>query len=195
MTAKPFFITGLPRSRTAWMSVFTTTGDSICYHEPITKIHEIEDLKGIFSSDYYKYVGVSDSGLGFHLKWILENIKAPTVIIDRDIDECNSELEKLSKGRLPKTNFCELLHKELVSFKDHPLVMWVPFKEMKKKSIMGKVFCHLMPDVTFDELRFEELDKLNIQVIFDDVLEFVREQSENMSNIMKDIQPRIRRVG
>ena len=59
MSAKPFLVTGLPRSRTAWLSVFMSGAGSICYHEPIGGIREVSDIEAIYKSDYYKFVGIA----------------------------------------------------------------------------------------------------------------------------------------
>jgi hypothetical protein len=43
--SKQFFITGFPRSQTAWLSNLLTWGDSICYHDPV-------DLVGVDIGDF-----------------------------------------------------------------------------------------------------------------------------------------------
>ena len=55
---KRFFITGLPRSRTAWMAAFMTSGNAVCLHEP-------RNWAAMWNHDGAQHVGISDSGLGF----------------------------------------------------------------------------------------------------------------------------------
>jgi hypothetical protein len=55
----PFFITGLPRSRTAWLANFFTTDHSFCYHD-ISRVGSVWSILESTSSDF---VGDSDSGL------------------------------------------------------------------------------------------------------------------------------------
>tara|TARA_R110000823_G_scaffold201784_1_gene332632 strand:+ start:6128 stop:6634 length:507 start_codon:yes stop_codon:yes gene_type:complete len=38
-----FFVTGLPRSRTAWLANFLTYGDNLCYHEGILGCKNIDE--------------------------------------------------------------------------------------------------------------------------------------------------------
>ena len=40
-----FFITGLPRSRTAWLANWFTYGHTFCFHEACRKVGKIEELK------------------------------------------------------------------------------------------------------------------------------------------------------
>jgi len=79
-----FFVTGLPRSRTAWFSVFLSNGrDRFCYHELLSKCHSREDFyDAMESTEKYGEVGNSDCGLpltDFQERWP----KAPTLIVHR----------------------------------------------------------------------------------------------------------------
>lgn len=40
-----FFILGMPRSRTAWLANFMTTGDVFCHHEGLNGCHTIDQYK------------------------------------------------------------------------------------------------------------------------------------------------------
>ena len=189
MSAKPFLITGLPRSRTAWLSLFFCTGESICFHEPIGGIRAISDLETLYQSDFYKHVGISDSGLGFFLDWILENIKPRTLIIERDTAEVADSLAKVG---VPRTNFPELLAERLQAFRDHPLVMWVPFDALDTKRIVQKAFWHLMPGVAFDEDRYEQFAKMHIEIDVATTVAEAKKNKENLEHLFKDIRPLIR---
>lgn len=185
MKSKPFFITSLPRSRTAWLSAFMCTGKNICYHEPIYMIRDIEQLFGFYESSYYNHIGVSDSGLGFFIDWILENIQAKTVIIDRDIREVEQSLSQLG---FPLTNYCDLLMEKLKSVKNHPLVLWVPFDSLNDKRTIQKIFWHLMPGESFDESRYEEFKKMNIELLVPEAIERCKSGHENMMHLMRDFE-------
>jgi hypothetical protein len=160
MPARPFFITGLPRSRTAWLSVYMTTGRAVCYHDACAKIERIEDVEAVFASDFYHYVGIADSALGFYLPWILQNIGPRTLIVERDPDEVSNSLAALG---MPKTKLPNRLLASLKEFRGHPLVMWVPYRLLDEKRVMEKAFLHLLPGEAFDERRHDEMAKLNIQ--------------------------------
>jgi hypothetical protein len=188
MTAKPFLITGLPRSRTAWLSVLCSTSESICYHEPSVGVSDIADIEGIFQSEFFKYVGISDSTLGFFLPWILEHIKPRTLIVARDPREVAESGARLG---LTDTNFLDLLSARLTEFREHPLVMWVPFEALKTKRVIQKIYWHLMPGHAFGEDRYEELAKMRIETDFDAALMAARRNQKNFNVLMRDILPLI----
>ena len=91
---KNFYITGLPRSRTAWLSVFLTHGNAFCHHEAMNGCHSIEDYQAKMSLSGYDFVGNSDCGLFLSP----ELINGPLIIIERDIDEVLHSLVKLFPG-------------------------------------------------------------------------------------------------
>lgn len=192
MSARPFLITGLPRSRTAWMSVFCTTGDALCYHEPIAKLRDISELPALFQSEFYKHVGISDSTLGFFLDWILSHIQPRTLIIERDPQEVSASLLRLG---LPDTNFVEMLSEKLAASKAHPLVMWVPFDALNSKRVMQKIFWHLMPGAAFDEERYEQLSKMEIEVRLDDAVQEAARGRPNLDSLLRDIIPLVKLKG
>ena len=58
-----FFITGLPRSRTAWLASFFTGNNSFCYHEILRVSSGFDDAIRKLSHRKEMYVGNSDSSL------------------------------------------------------------------------------------------------------------------------------------
>jgi hypothetical protein len=184
MSAKPFLITGLPRSRTAWLSVLMSTGPAICYHDILGQVSDIEDLPRLFQSDFYKHVGIADCGFGFFLGRILDTIKPRTLIVDRDPAEVAQSLHKLG---FPRTNLPDLLHSSLLPFRDHPLVMWVPFESLERKRVVQKVFWHLMPGEPFDEVRYEHLAKMRIECDVKKTLAEYHTRKSNLDFLMRDV--------
>lgn len=72
-----FFITGLPRSRTAWMAAFLTNGEVFCAHELMNGCHSRQEF-------YAKMEAVDgNSDCGLPLSNFQEVWDAPTVIIER----------------------------------------------------------------------------------------------------------------
>ena len=59
----PFFITGLPRSRTAWLANLFTYGNSFCWHDACKGGLNADSVVEALSSVNTPYVGDSDSGL------------------------------------------------------------------------------------------------------------------------------------
>lgn len=158
--AQPFFIAGLPRSRTAWLSVLCTTDRTVCYHEPTALMQSLDSLDQIYDSRYYSHVGVSDSGLGFFAEEILKRWAPRTLIVERNVREVEQSLAQLG---LPVTNYCDLLLEHLRHVKAHPLVMWVPFEALSEERTVERIFWHLLPGVAFDEARFDLLERMVIE--------------------------------
>jgi hypothetical protein len=180
--AQPFLITGLPRSRTAWLSVLCTTGNAFCYHEPSTQFEDISDLKDFYNKDSPRFVGVSDAALGFYLPWIMENIRPKTLIIDRDIEDV-----KKSFGRLgARTTGLRMLYDDLVAFREHPSVMWVPYCLLDTKRIIEKIFLHLMPGESFDEARYEQLSDMRITINVPKRISKIRNKDWTIRSLGKD---------
>lgn len=73
---RPWFVTGLPRSRTAWFAMVAGG-----LHEP-----------RIMPSPWTG--GVCDSGLGLYLPGILESVKPRTLIIERPMEEVMKSLHR-----------------------------------------------------------------------------------------------------
>jgi len=70
-----FFITGLPRSRTAWFSAFMTASGYMCLHEGLNGCRSIEEYKK-------KIKHVSDSNTGIIL--VGAPIDRPILVIHRE---------------------------------------------------------------------------------------------------------------
>jgi hypothetical protein len=191
MTTKsvPFLVTGLPRSRTAWMSVLTTTAHSLCLHEPSAAFKDIEELRGFYDCDYPNFIGASDSGLGFFLPWILENIRPHTLIIERDPQEVTESLCQLG---LPRTNYAYLLQEAIEPFRHHPLCLWVRFDRLDDRRTIEKVFWHLMPGVPFDEERWAQLARMHIQVDLRKALQHYSLHRSAADCFMRDVIRRVR---
>lgn len=177
-----YLITGLPRSRTAWMAQFMPN----CVHEPITYMKKIEDIKTVYAD----HDGISDSGLGFWLDWILHNVAPRTLIIDRDLDEVEKSLAEMNLG-LPATNYCELLQEKLDEHAKHPLVLRVPYEALGNMRVMQKVWWHLLGHrYAFDEARFKRMNAINITVSNDHLARAFSAKDTIVNEIMPLIRPK-----
>lgn len=150
---------------------------------------DISGLSDLYRDGTTEFVGVSDSGAGFFLPWIMENICPRTVIIERDIDEC---LDSMSRLGFNMGRSLELLQRHLLRFKYHPNVMWVDFNSLNNQRIMQKVFWHLLPGVPFDEDRYAKMNGTNISVDVESIVrqsvDYRREQHQLMRGVMGELQ-------
>lgn len=153
MQALKFFITGLPRSRTAWFANFFTTGGSFCYHEALNHYPNKGALTGAMTGAKF-YYGNSDSALPFTK--FQEWFNAPTVIIERNADEVIESLYKLygEHAAIPK-----LVLAGQVKLK-HLRGLRVAFQDIDSR--LHEIWDYCV-DSIYDVERAEALMKLNIQ--------------------------------
>jgi hypothetical protein len=83
-----YVIAALPRSGTAWLSALLSTNDVPCVHEAAS-IKSIEEWAA-----QPEPVGICDTSL-FLFPRVVNSIKAPTLIIDRDHGAISDSLEYL----------------------------------------------------------------------------------------------------
>jgi len=89
-----FFITGLPRSRTAWMANLFTYGDVHCFHEGMSGCESVVQYQTkLDSMKYHRHVGDSNTTTAL----FMSETWGPTVIIERDLDEVVASLEDMQK--------------------------------------------------------------------------------------------------
>lgn len=117
----PFLITGLPRSRTAWMAVVSGA------------LHEPERLPLPWEG------GVSDHGLSLRLAEILETVQPRTLIIERPIHEVARSLKAYVGNSLDLdlTRLCQgLIAMKAAMDIDHPLIKRVAFHDLNDISVV-----------------------------------------------------------
>lgn len=162
MKAEPFLITGLPRSRTAWMAAMASNDQSICIHEPLRYVRHWQDVfETVWGLECARYAGASDHGLGFHLREILERISPRTLIIERPIAEVEASLARIG---VPKSNVCDLLL-ETLNACNHPLIMRVAYDDLALWSVVARCLRHLMPEARISSARIRTMQTLNIQAM------------------------------
>jgi len=150
-----FLILGLPRSRTAWLSNFMTTGNIFCHHEAINGCHNMTDF-------LVKTEGCGDSDTGlalFKYEDYLPNIR--TVIIDSSIDAAvNFGLEQGHN-----------IHKAMVIEKerlDNIHGLHVDINDIDAN--LESIWKHLT-DEPFNEKRANLLTNFNVQIKDLDVMD------------------------
>lgn len=178
-----FFVTGLPRSRTAWLSAYFSCGTSFCYHEPMPKISSIDQIGGLYDLPQYEHVGISDSGLGFFASEIISKYGPRTIIVERKPEEVRRSLRELG---VPDRFYVDVLRNALSDVAEHPLVLRVPFEALRDPSVMEQVHGHLLPGARFDRMRFDLMSKLMVEC---NPMMTVTEAVENRDNMIAMMSP------
>lgn len=157
-----FFITGLPRSRTAWLAAFLSAApDVLCLHEAFMD-YSYRDFAGITRK--YKLLGNSDCGIAIFVDEFMQVFPdSPLVIIERNPEE---SLEALYKA-FPETRnaLCEGLINDaaygidLLKLSMDPLV--VAYEDIDNR--IAEIWHKCLGDRAFDADRFNSFSDLNIQ--------------------------------
>jgi len=151
---KPFFITGLPRSRTKWFSeYFSGISGVFCMHQGLNGCYSEKSLLNKMSHVDSEYVGNSDS-----LLLMMNLSEYPAVIVDRDIEEV---LYSLSE------NTDIILDEELIrryrfmgKLKDKMPGFHIPFREINAN--LDLIHEYLI-DIPFDSHYASEMVRTNVQ--------------------------------
>lgn len=163
-----FFITGLPRSRTAWFSVAATTPTSVCFHEPTSRLARYADLLTFWAPRFGVDIGISDSCLAPHVERILADMQPRTLIIERPLEDVmRSYADYAARTGISMVEANARRHAEasvraLNGVKRHHLVKIVSFAALDDYAEVLAAMRWLLPHRDFPDLR--TLMTFNIQV-------------------------------
>lgn len=155
----PFFVTGLPRSRTAWLANLFTTDQTICWHD-----RRFEEALTINP----KRVGFSGPELVTQFEHIRELFpKSPWLVVLRNADEALTSFKLAAGDLLPQDDLLLKFWKDrchlLSQICTHANVTTVAFSELNNEEVIRAIWARILPDIAFDVQRWEMLSKLNVQ--------------------------------
>jgi hypothetical protein len=156
---KPFFLTGMPRSRTAWMANWLTTDTTICYHDPKPG----SKLADYFAQNPNKRVGWS----GPEVCTVFEEHKdAPWVIVARETSEALPAFASIATQHgLTLQQINDFWFERLTllgTMAEQPNVIWVNFHDLNLIETARRLWGHLLPELLFDAERWAMLNDLHI---------------------------------
>jgi hypothetical protein len=184
----PFFIFALPRSRTAWLSVFLTSTHSFCYHEALCQCNRIAHLKQLLLRAETPAAGNSDSGNIIFRETILENFPdARIVIVLRDPKAVHKSLALA--GVEMDEDAVDGFYKDLLvlakEYEDSALV--VDYRDLDNLDTLATIWEFCVGDVEpFNPYRAHALLQLNIQV--DDLAQSFTDAAPNIAALLKEEQ-------
>lgn len=158
----PFLITGLPRSRTAWLSVVADgVPGATCEHEPLKRFKHWSDIGTLWRDGDAVYVGASDSGLALFLSEILARWSPRTLIVCRSAWAVDQSLRKI--GIPPASGLLELMMDSLSRCLGHPMVRTIEYDDLTDPDRVVDALAHLMPGARINLARVARLQDMNIQ--------------------------------
>lgn len=163
----PFFITGLPRSGTAWLANLFTTGKSICFHEP-----DPRDVVTAINAQPGRRVGASDPTLvRKHSQVVMLWPDARWLYVVRPIEECFASLVGFCAANGVTLNHAiarrameedRVMGMQLIQDPFHVAVAeWDHVRN--DAEVAGQVWRWLVPEIKFDVDRWKLLGGLNVQ--------------------------------
>lgn len=165
-----FFILGMPRCRTTWLTAFLNSSGVFCGHELFShKELYPEDFWGL---KRYEYKGSVDNDARY-AKPYLRDLDAPLVVIERDCkDVYNSLIDKYHFNKPKLKSVLYDMHDALqVSKRSADLV--IQFKDIDATL---EELCYLcMPNIGYDKVKHEIFKTMNISPNNIDTTEFNRE--------------------
>ena len=160
---RPFLITGLPRSRTAWLTALANTvTDAICHHEPTAEWASWTVCFTAWKTQPHPFVGFADHALGFHLPEIVRDIAPRVLIVDRDVTGVERALARVLPG-LDTRRFLDVLHDRLRAARGLPGVKVVPYAALRHFTAAMDCLTHLMPGAAIDRTKVGTMLHLNVQ--------------------------------
>ena len=154
-----FFILGLPRSRTTWLSAFLMTDRVFCDHDVFSNGEVYPDE--FWGIEGYDYMGSVDTNSVLATPY-LRNVDAPLVIIERDhravykslIRIPHTDPEKLKRHITKQVDALE----EAQSFAN----LVVPYDKLD--DMMEEVSYVCTPTIPFDKVKHTAFKNFNIQM-------------------------------
>lgn len=172
---KHFFITGLPRSRTAWLANLLSTGQAICDHDALKAGFTIDVLERRFhelavSDPFITAVGDADSGLVFISDLVRQRWPdAPWLLVKRDTKAAEASFETAFAycnpyGPLMPDTF-ERCQNAYNATKVSTNCLEVSFEQLERPACWSAIFEHLLPGYGFNAERAALLNTLKVEVI------------------------------
>jgi hypothetical protein len=161
-----FIITGLPRSRTAWLSAFLTGSGAYCLHEGLLRGEE-GLATWLNESDLH---GDSDSGLPLVWESLLTQLESlpKVVVVQRNPEEVIPSLKKYWSGirflrEADPGMLVEILEPKLEELAKESSTLVVKYEKLSEIDTLREIWDFCLPTLPFDQTRSEILVNLNIQ--------------------------------
>lgn len=139
-----FIVTGLPRSGTTWLSVFLTTDDCICLHDPTAEysLDILKDWEG----------GICDTGIWYYDTWCKEHTDK-IILIDRKEEDVIVAMKAFSLS-LPEEVYREFQEKK------HSFKNVIYFENLFTEEAAEDIWTYIYPDKPFNKNRWLHLKEI-----------------------------------
>jgi len=173
-TLSTYFITGTPRSRTAWLANLLTYGPSFCYHDGLRLD---PNLKKVSETRPAPLVGNSDSSMLLRLPTWLERFpEARWVFVERPIEQCRVSYRdyfgKYPYPGAPKKEadlskvfrYIDLMVKRAKTLLPEDRTLKVRFSALDQEETIRAIWAWCVPGVEFPHERWQMLRTFGVNV-------------------------------
>lgn len=165
MTAPPFVIFALPRSRTAWLSHFLTYGEWMCGHEEARHMRSLDDVKAWLSQSNTGTIETSVAHWWRLLSTIAPNTKV--VVIRRPVAEVVESLMSIPDCQFDRdvlTRDMSALDSKLTQIANRwPDALLADYADLAREEACAAIFEYCLP-YAHDSARWQALAPVNIQI-------------------------------
>lgn len=155
----PYFITGLPRSRTAWLANYLSYGESLCLHDAFVQHRNMKALRGAMEKCGVAYVGHADPANCLFWEAIQDEFPgAKWVVVQRDEREAAQAAVNAFDGNGNISFFVEALKE--VAARLNPLIIDYDDLDLYVDDIAG--YC--VPGLKVPLERKQMLAHFNVQI-------------------------------
>lgn len=173
-----FFIAGLPRSRTAWLANWFTSGSSICLHDAWRYVKNAKELHNLLEriakvNPHCRYIGTSDSCNGWFIHELREEFQGARFgRVNRAFNDAKNSTEywmnrvglaQPLEGLSTRLNLLDGMHKEHLPKEEDGLDV-IGYSLLDNALAVRRFQEYLTPEEIFSHARFALLDGLQIEV-------------------------------
>lgn len=154
-----FLVLALPRSRTAWLANWLTSGNVYCGHDLLSECAQFGDLPRLvgWRSLWRVHQGSAETAGVLHLDE-LQAVRR-IVCVHREIDDVRRSLRAIG---FPDD--VDALASGLAAASVLPGVLNVDYHELREPTVCRAILKHVAPGEPFDAARWAMLTEFNVQI-------------------------------
>lgn len=168
----PFFIVGLPRTRSAWLANFLTWGSAFCLHDGLKECAAPAELKARLEQTLATWPGDADPCLPLFFPEIHQLFPAARyVFVERDAAECEASYGRLVaewQGEADTAAAFARLVPALAAMRQalsRQHCLTVKFADLDREDVGRSIWEFCLPALPFHPGRWRMLHQMNVQVL------------------------------
>lgn len=172
-----YFIFGLPRSRTTWLTAFLSSVIVPCYHEKSIEFSSLEKLKDFMVANH---CGMCDTALAVHWRWLRVHVPyAKILVVQRPYQECLNALSNI--GMPGESKLMQGVRDSIEDIKIETDIPVVSYDTLNQERVVRNICNYL--EVPFSASRFTEFSEMMIQPNNTLLLERVVKNIDNFKSL------------